>query len=1362
MKKCFSLFLLFSILFSGLLFVSCDEINAVSPDKTQKAEDGYGIVRFNPSARETSRMVMIPSYSDGTLKLTAVPLSVSGLEPVTAEGTWSKGVKAALRSGIEYKITIDLCKNNSSDTSVKVLTGSTTVTPVSGTTTSASVSLYPCVSSESQSGSLTLKFNMGGTTEDVFSYKVSLDEQTSTDYVKTGDSVTTATVTFTNLAPGRHYAKVGIAEGSGASSANVGAIKIIDAFIYPGLSTQVCLDGADVIEGELNFSSLSSYFAQNETNVNYTLTIDNVGSGSDEFCTEIGPDTEIELTVAQTVPGQKIKVMYGETELDYTGTPIYATSTNTATLSYIFEGGNDGGELYFEVKSPDGKQTYTSPIWNVSIMPCLKDNLSIAKFCGWKKKTDFKTTGFESSLTSTALTTRTDQLGSANGYKFTVYTPAELVQFSYMVANNVTTFKNYTVTQMDDIDLNELNWKPVGTSTRLFMGTFDGNSKEIKNMTVSVTSGYGGLFAAVSSAVIENTTVKDSSVTITGNSYAGGIAGYAENAVTISNCKYYGTVTCSGTVSCAAGIVGDLKNFTGTVTGCEFKGSIVAESSNYAGGIAGCMLNCSGSVENCSTVDSSINGNNGIGGCIGYINNCNVTVKNCTVSGSVSGNAYFGGCVGYILSNKASYGENTIDNCSFNKGNIDGNNCGGGIFGKIDSSSYSKPVIKDCTVSGSIITCGSYTGGIGGELNSVYSASGDYGIFDCTVGPSSDNKPSEVICSSESGTYTGGVIGWAYGTTISGCGFTGTVTANTNSSATIKQVGGIAGGAGAKSSIKNCAFDGTITTTGQYAGGIAGYMGFSSPAFQASARTKDTANIVSFTGNTVAENSKITGGASVGGVAGLVSGLSAITGYNLKNVEVKATVYSTTETDFFSSGGIIGYAEKTDSITDCSITNVTVTANYSYNAGIVGRASEVGTIKDCSASGCTITYSDYLSQLVGNYTAGIAGRAEYTEGGGLIQNCNVTDTQVLNHGSYSAGVIGSANGYILKNCTISGNSTVSTVSSRSGKIVGGICGQVVNGNVSGCKSYAEIVNNGGYAGEGLGGIIGAADGTVTGIDKCIYKGNVSGKMNYAGGIIGYYKNTADDQVYITNCIVLPGSSITVSNGSTQYYAGGVAGIVNNCLVDSCVNMGNVSAAMVAGITCGSNTSGFTNSNVFIQNCVNFGNVTGIYIPSSTADQIEIGGIINYFTKTIKTTNCYSTGFVCYYTDGSTDIRNGVRNSSFMAYPYGGNTINCYFEDDEFFGSSCKIATDEDGNKYLTYRYAETSFTGKLFRLKNKYGLTYDTDGITVTNQGSYTCSDFADALGDAFTNAKTDTNYQYTGASGLTYPLPVSLEGLVP
>lgn len=217
----------------------------------------------------------------------------------------------------------------------------------------------------------------------------------------------------------------------------------------------------------------------------------------------------------------------------------------------------------------------------------------------------------------------------------------------------------------NDINLESVEFTPIGSSSSSFKGTFDGAGFEIKGLSVyNPTSNYQGLFGHTTSAKICNLSVSGS---VTGYESVGGIVGYA-SSTTVENCC--SAVTVVGEDYWVGGIAGDA-NYS-TVINCYNTGSVTGKTS--VGGIIGYSTG-SNEVVNCYN-RGALSSNDSfaiIGGIIGtatYDSSSKIT--NCYNAGSISISNYdtVGGIVGYSGSS------NQVSSCYYNVQVFTGNALG--------------------------------------------------------------------------------------------------------------------------------------------------------------------------------------------------------------------------------------------------------------------------------------------------------------------------------------------------------------------------------------------------------------------------------------------------------------------------------------------------------------------------------------------------------------------------------------------------------------------------------------------------------------------------------------------------------------
>ena len=268
------------------------------------------------------------------------------------------------------------------------------------------------------------------------------------------------------------------------------------------------------------------------------------------------------------------------------------------------------------------------------------------------------------------------------GYKevdggYEVYS-AQGMQWLAEQVNGGNNFSGKTVTLTADIDLDGIEWTPIGTTSKKFLGNFDGNGKTISNLQINKSSmsdvglfGYAGEVEK-NNTEIHNFTINNASVkgyhnvaivcgkpyvsvklydiNITGHveldgySYVGTIAGYGYTEIT--NCKVQADDSSYVKASYiyAGGICGWKGEGPHHTVGC--RSNINVTASSYAGGISG-ICQYGNTIDDCHveadvtvTIDAGADESdkNGIGGIAGVTTSHatqQCTIKNCSFTGSL-------------------------------------------------------------------------------------------------------------------------------------------------------------------------------------------------------------------------------------------------------------------------------------------------------------------------------------------------------------------------------------------------------------------------------------------------------------------------------------------------------------------------------------------------------------------------------------------------------------------------------------------------------------------------------------------------------------------------------------------------------
>lgn len=197
---------------------------------------------------------------------------------------------------------------------------------------------------------------------------------------------------------------------------------------------------------------------------------------------------------------------------------------------------------------------------------------------------------------------------------------AEKVNEGYQAQGMEVFFGTYFLLT-DDLDLNNLNWTPIGNvsyvnsnlSGYCFAGVFDGWYHTISNLRIQTNASLTGLFAGLYgtqgpppsdlTGQIRHLSVVNGNITSSGFG-AGGIVGAIAGDALVFQCSYSGTISISnGDTFCGAGGIVAAAAQNSGVTQCSFSGSISAANSAFtgaagAGGIVGIAMENS-SINSC-------------------------------------------------------------------------------------------------------------------------------------------------------------------------------------------------------------------------------------------------------------------------------------------------------------------------------------------------------------------------------------------------------------------------------------------------------------------------------------------------------------------------------------------------------------------------------------------------------------------------------------------------------------------------------------------------------------------------------------------------------------------------------------------
>ena len=185
-----------------------------------------------------------------------------------------------------------------------------------------------------------------------------------------------------------------------------------------------------------------------------------------------------------------------------------------------------------------------------------------------------------------------------------------------------------------NIDLNNVEWSPIGTKEKPFKGIFDGNGKTVSNVVAAGDNNIG-FFGYANTCTIKN--LKLANVNVTGSDCVGAVAGQVYSSSTIDNCHVSGNIKVEGKTN-VGGIVGKyyVKVSNSSVIGDGVTTSYVKgvyDQKDLEGDNVGGIMGHGGENNNFAgnTVSNiTISGTRKVGGIVGTTNR-DTDLSNCTV-----------------------------------------------------------------------------------------------------------------------------------------------------------------------------------------------------------------------------------------------------------------------------------------------------------------------------------------------------------------------------------------------------------------------------------------------------------------------------------------------------------------------------------------------------------------------------------------------------------------------------------------------------------------------------------------------------------------------------------------------------------
>ena len=212
----------------------------------------------------------------------------------------------------------------------------------------------------------------------------------------------------------------------------------------------------------------------------------------------------------------------------------------------------------------------------------------------------------------------------------------------------------------DDLDLNNLNWTPIGNvdynmNGFYFAGSFDGGYHHVENLRIQTSADLAGLFAAVGGEEGRVYNLSVSGTVISSGMGASGVVGGVAGNALVSRCSFSGSVsvTNSGSFCGAAGVVAGVQN--GRVVECSSSASVTVTNSNFMGAAVA-------------------------GGVVCFARG-NATISSCYNTGSVNASALLMGISAGVLAATVESADIVVYSC-YNVGQVSGGTSGG-IFGMV-------------------------------------------------------------------------------------------------------------------------------------------------------------------------------------------------------------------------------------------------------------------------------------------------------------------------------------------------------------------------------------------------------------------------------------------------------------------------------------------------------------------------------------------------------------------------------------------------------------------------------------------------------------------------------------------------------
>ena len=790
---------------------------------------------------------------------------------------------------------------------------------------------------------------------------------------------------------------------------------------------------------------------------------------------------------------------------------------------------------------------------------------------------------------------------------YLISTGAQLAYLASSV-NAGNTCYGYYFKLVNDIDLNQLEWTPIGrgilaayaSTSVCFSGHFDGNGCRIWNLWIHNTStSFSGLFGVVTGSISRiglcNVTI---STSISKESYAGSIAGYLQGG-SISECFAENVdMQCKGSIAAFSGGIVGLTDYGTVVENCYAIGKI--SGNGYTGGICGAGYNA-GRVTKCYYIGELYNSGSvgsgkiptqigGIGNPMGY-----------TASGIE--NSFFVGTMSSAVHMGPISGDNRgyVENCYYmSSGNFDRRNGNSTSVANLQSQSWLSSTL-------------------GWDFSSVWAVEKDhdYPVLKAFAHDQGEHTHTEEIIPGVEPTCT--ESGLTEGKKCSACGEIlveqKVIFALGHFEEIIPGVEPTKTEEGLTEGVK-CSVCGKILVDQEIIPALGGG--------ETVVDVWDGSIATGFAGGSGTESDPylISTGAQLAFLARAINSSNnkkSNTYYNkyyklTNSIDLNGLEWDPIGCYYWDSYNSVKYCAFQGNFNgnDYEVSNFKITTpeprkSYYRYFGLFGYVN--GKIENLGV----VNFEIDITKSEGINIGGLVG---YVSSDGMVSNSYATGKISVASISNSGGLVGFNHG------TIANSYATGEVSATAGGSLGGLVGGntgMITSSYATSNVQADIKGNGGRI--RAGGLVGSIE--VGSIENSYASGDIHIMSNssyksdyvYAGGVVGYYSSSW----HISNCHAT-GDVSAVSFGSYAYAGGLVGGYFTNYGIIECFAAGNVSAVSTRENAYAGGLVG--DSDGWISCCYAMGNVSA----SPEYSNAYAGGLVGY-TNNGSAYSSYATGDV---------------------------------------------------------------------------------------------------------------------------------------